>query len=268
MKLNDFFARHPVFTLKEVDRFLEERGTGNPLTRKALLAHHKKHGRIVAVRRGLYLSVPPGADPATCPFDPFLVAGKIKDDAILAYHTALAIHGKAHSDRNEFTYLTKRPTARPVVFRGAVFRSVAFPKALAPHSEAFGVERVDRSGVDVRATSLERALVDVLDRPDLGGGWEETWRSLESVEYFDLDRVTEYALLLGNATTIAKTGFFLTQHRERLMVTDAHLDPLRANRPKSPHYFDRTRKAPARLVEEWNLVVPTAVLDRTWEERP
>ena len=69
-----------------------------------------------------------------------------------------------------------------------------------------------------RLTSLDRTLVDVLHRPDLAGGWEEVWRSLESVEYFDLDSVLEYALLLENATTAAKVGFFLEQHREPLMV--------------------------------------------------
>lgn len=64
------------------------------------------------------------------------------------------------------------------------------------------------SGVDLRVTSLERTLVDVLDRPDLSGSWEEIWRSLESIEFFDLDQVITYALLLGNATTAAKVGFF------------------------------------------------------------
>ena len=66
-------------------------------------------------------------------------------------------------------------------------------------------------------------MVDVLNRPDLSGGWEEIWRSLESVEFFDFDKVVEYALLLGNATTAAKVGLFLEQHREPLMVEEKHL---------------------------------------------
>ena len=65
-------------------------------------------------------------------------------------------------------------------------------------------------------TGLERTLVDVLNRPDLTGSWEEIWRSLESVEFFDLDKVAEYVHLLGNATTAAKVDFFLEQHREAL----------------------------------------------------
>ncbi len=57
-------------------------------------------------------------------------------------------------------------------------------------------------------------------------------RSLESVEFFDLDKVVEYALLLGNATTGAKVGFFLEQHREPLMVEDRHLKALQGLRPR------------------------------------
>ncbi len=43
----------------------------------------------------------------------------------------------------------------------------------------------------MRVASLERTLVDVLNRPRYPGGWEEVWRSLESVAFFDLDRVVQ-----------------------------------------------------------------------------
>ncbi len=72
-------------------------------------------------------------------------------------------------------------------------------------------------------TSLERTLVDVLVRPDLGGGWEEVWCSLESAEYFDLEQVTDYTLKLRSAAAVAKVGFFLEQHRDALMVEEFQL---------------------------------------------
>jgi hypothetical protein len=105
-----------------------------------------------------------------------------------------------------------------------------------------------------------------LDRPELGGGWEEIWRSLESVEFFNLDQVVEYTLLLRNRTTAVKVGFFLEQHRETLMVNDSHLDALRNLRPKNPHYMIRTSRKPGRLMANWNLVVPAEILNRSWQE--
>ena len=110
--------------------------------------------------------------------------------------------------------------------------------------------------------------MDVLDRPDLGGEWEEIWRSLESVEFFDLDKVVEYALLLSNSTTVAKVGFFLEQHREALMVSEEHLRSLGRHRPRQPHYLELTRKRSGRLVTTWNLVVPNELLERSWSEVP
>jgi predicted transcriptional regulator of viral defense system len=132
--------------------------------------------------------------------------------------------------------------------------------------QRFGVLEADRVGLDVRVTGLERTLVDVLDRPDLAGSWEEIWRSLESVEFFDLDKVVEYVLLLENATTAAKVGFFLEQHRETLMIEDVHFKSLQQLRPRRPHYFDRVRRKGGRFVKQWNLVVPSAVMERSWAE--
>ena len=125
---------------------------------------------------------------------------------------------------------------------------------------------LERAGMSLRVTSLERTLVDVLDRPRLAGGWEEVYRSLESVEFFDLDKIVEYVLLLGNATTASKVGFYLDQHREALMVEESHLTALRNQRPKQSHYVDRRRGRDGRLVTEWNLVVPTELVERSWAE--
>lgn len=268
MELQQFFSTHPAFTHEEFVAFLDREAPRSTKTHESLLAYHRKRGRLLRVRRGLYWVVPPGADPATCAVDAFLLAAKMTPDAVLAYHTALELYGKAYSVFEEFQYLTAR-TVRPATFRSYRFRPVRFPKALiAADKWGIGVETMDRAGVSVRVTNLERTLVDVLDRPDLAGGGEEAWRSLEMVEYFDLDRVVDYALLLANATTIAKVGFFLDQHRAALMVNDSHLERLRVHRPRQPHYLDRDRRHSGRFVADWNLVVPPEMLARDWQAVP
>lgn len=168
--------------------------------------------------------------------------------------------------RELFTYLTSR-RSNALTFRSHRFRAVPFPRALhRKRQENFGVTEAERAGITVRVTSLERTFVDVLDRPDLGGGWEEIWHLLESVEFFDLDQVVEYALLLDNATTVAKVGFYLKQHREALMVGDAHVNRLLEHRPRRPHYMVRSARRRGRLVARWALVVPAEILDRSWQD--
>ena len=187
-------------------------------------------------------------------------------DAVLAYHSSLEFHGRAYSTYHDVTYLTHANT-RPITFRGDSFRGVTFPKKLVEaHAEDYAVESADRAGMKVRVTQLERTLVDVLDRPSLSGGWEEIWRSLESIEHLNLEKVVQYALLLSNATTTGKVGFYLEQHREALMVEDQHLDRLRTHRPHKPHYMDRPTSSSGRLVTSWNLVVPVTILERSWKE--
>ena len=266
MKLNDFFSRQSIFTVEELDLFLSERGSSNPNTRQALLTYYRKQGRIIQVRRGLYAVVPSGFSPDTSPVDPFLLAAKMTEDAVLAYHTALEFHGKAYSVYTRLHYLSLKKSL-PLKFRAYEIRGVSVPKQLRTKGgEMFGVVGRNRAGVEVRVTGFERTLVDVLDRPELTGSWEEIWRSLESVEFYDLEQVIKYVLMLRNATTAAKVGFFLEQHKDILMVDEVHLNPLRKLRPRQPHYLVRGKRRNGVWIKDWNLIVPHEIRDRTWEE--
>ncbi len=221
---------------------------------------------MVRVRRGLFAVIPTGADSDNYPIDPFLVASKLTPDAVLSHHTALEFHGRAYSVWRHLTYLALRPL-EPLTFRHHVYRGARFPETLVrAGKERFDVTTAERAGMYLRVTSLERTLVDVLDRPHVSGGWEEIWRSLETVEFFDLDRIVEYVLLLGKATTASKVGFYLEEHRESLMVEECHLKALRSRRPRQPHYADRRRGRDGTLIAAWNLVVPTEVAEKSWAE--
>lgn len=266
-RLNDFFATHPIFTFQELEEALRGRGTARQ-TRHNLLSYHRERGHVVAIRRGLYASVPPGWSPDTFPADPYLIASRLAPEAVLGYHTALEIHGVAYSAHTRMTYLTRgRPSGGAFVWRGTEFQRVRHPQALrGAGQERFGTTEVDRSGLPVRVTTLERTLVDVFARPDLGGGWEELWRSLESVEYLDLEEVVEYTLLLGNATTAAKVGMFLEGRRATLGVAEEDLARLAAHAPRAPHYLERGERESGRLIPRWNLIVPERILGRSWEQ--
>lgn len=265
-KHDTFFRRHPVFTSEELSAHLYANGKVGDRTLESLLAYYKNTGRLVRIRRGLYTVVPPDSDPQSHPVDPYLIASRLTPDAVLSHHTALQFFGRAYSVWQEFTYQSERPV-RETMFRGQTFKGTRFPKALVSSgNQHFGVSTVAYSGIFLNVAGLERTLVDVLHRPWLSGGREEVWRSLESVEFFDLDVVVEYCLLLENASTTSRVGFYLEQHREDLMVEDHHLKELRVHRPRQPHYLDRSRQESGRLFPDWNLVVPPEVVERSWSE--
>ena len=204
--MESFFHSHPVFQVTELDRFLSQYRTGNQNTRKALLTYYKSQGRLISIRRSLYAVIPKGADPAACPVDPYMIAAKLTEDATLSHHTALEYHGKAYTVFNTLTYTSQERTI-PLVFRSQTFTPVPVPGELIKHGKVdFGVIRRNRSGIEIRITSLERTLVDMLNRPDLSGSWEEIWRSLESIEYLDIDSLYEYVIFFIMPLSLPKSA--------------------------------------------------------------
>jgi predicted transcriptional regulator of viral defense system len=267
MKPTDYFATHPVFRYED---FIAAHGAGGLRSRQSSAASLKQHvaaGNLLHVRRGLYATVPRGMDPQTWAPDPYLVASKLANDASLAYHAALQFHGRAYSVWSRFHYLTRK-RSRSFSFRGVSFVPVHAPVAVRDRPEmGGGLRMMPHLGGEVRVSTLERAMVDVLDAPEKGGGWEEIWRSLQMVEFFDLDAVVEYTGHLGSALTAARLGFFLEQQREPLMVEEQHLDALVRLAPRQPRYFDATHES-GRLIKPWNLIVPERILHQQWGEMP
>lgn len=266
MKPLDYFASHPVFRL---ERFTAAHQAGRrlkPSSSLAIVKQHVRAGNLLHVRRSVYAVVPRGQTPESIVVDPYVLTTNITPDAVVAYHGALQFHGKAHSLTRRVPYLTTTK-AKPCEFRGTQFVPVPVPPPLHAFPDlGGGIMEKARDGALVRVTTLERTLVDVLDAPRHGGSWEEIWRSLESVEFFDLDAVIDYAFKLASAVTVAKVGFYLEQHREALMVEDRHLERLRERAPRHPMYLERGKRESGKLLARWNLVVPERVLDRSWAE--
>ena len=83
------------------------------------------------------------------------------------------MHRYAYSIREHLTYSAARPVS-PVTFRSHVFQGVKIPKHSAAQGKKISASSISTVVVwDVRVTCLERTFVDVLDRPDLSGSWEE-----------------------------------------------------------------------------------------------
>ena len=147
------------------------------------------------------------------------------------------------------------------------FRSITLPQVLVKQGRGNQyVDQIKHQGVLVRVTSLERTVVDVLDRPELSGGWEEIWRSLDHLLQFDCQKLIDYTLLLQNATTVAKVGYFLEQRPKHLEIDSKYIKKLLPYIPKQPHYMDRSRNGKGGLFNKWHLIVPIEIIKRSWEE--
>ncbi|MES2218835.1 MAG: transcriptional regulator [Pseudomonadota bacterium] len=268
MNIHEFFSQYPIFTHEEFNHYSRAEGSSKSHTQNEILAYHLKKHHIIRIRRGLFASIPLAykkfAD--AFPVDPYLIAGRISEDAVLAYHTAFDFHGISYSIYHQFTFLSQQKI-RAFKFHQANFLCLPFPKKLYEEDQLnYDVQTVDRQGLNIKVTGLERSIVDALDRPDYSGGWEEIWRSTEYIPILNLDKIIEYAFLLDNSTTIAKVGFFLEQHKEQFKVDEHALIMLEEKKPNNIHYLERLKREPGKLIKRWNLIVPNSILKRTWEE--
>ncbi len=263
--MQTFLAQHQIFTIEEVRKALHFDGQTSTLYN--LLAYHVERGHIFRIRQGLYYTVPRGSNAETYPADSYLVAAKMTDDAVLAYHTALDYHGHLHTMRNDRVYLTRKKSPKPFIFQNVAYKGIAIPKKItASRDPNFGILTIDRAGIKIRITCLERTFVDILDRPTLVGEWEEIVHSLESINYFDLEKIVEYTRLLGNAITCARVAFFLEMNKEQWHVSEELLKVFESYIPKKPYYLNYRSNEPQRLISRWNLIIPHSFLKRTWEE--
>ena len=264
MSIQKFFETHPVFHFREFSDFMKSKGTNRPQSWRQRLSYHTKAGHLIHIRKFLY------AVKATINqdqwVDPYLIANKVSQSSVIAYHSALELHGVAYTTFSEITFIVDQQML-PFYYEAQTFRPISTPKILSDQGQVgYGIEEIKRSGLSLRLTSLERSMVDVLDRPNLGGGWEEIVRSFDNILQFDINKVIEYTLLLNNATTVAKVGFFLEQRPKYLAIESRYIEKLLPYIPRQTHYIENPRGAKGKYIEKWNIIVPLEIIQKSWEE--
>ncbi len=265
LRRKEFFARHAVFRAQDFADFYMDAGRRQRQGCVAVLKKHVVAGDLVIVKRALYATVPPGIATDSVQVDPYLLATKLADDAVVAFHAALQFHGAAFSVWKRFDYLSRMTLSR-FAYHDAKFLSVRPTPALRslPDMGGLFVESPRPGGV-VRVTSRERTFVDVLHAPRRCGDWPEVWRSLAMFDLLDLDVVVGFVELIGSALTAAHVGYFLEQHREQFAVGDSHLEALRQFAPRKVRHFD-SRNTPGTLAPGWNVLVPRQIRLREWDD--
>lgn len=266
MSIEQFFYEHPVFRYEEFILFKSTQRTVKLTSVNTALTYYVKSGRIKPIRRKLYAVVPPGQLPDDRIVDPYLVAGKATEDAIVGYHSALELMGVAYSSFSQLTYVTPQKS-KPFEFGGHWYQPVAMPTALQKKQAAkIYVETVNRQGVEIKITNTARTFVDALDRIGLCGGWEEVYRSISNFTVLNVNEVIDYCLMLDNARLNAKVGYFLSRRQHAFAVTKKQLAPLIAGKPKAAQYISGTSKEQFQLVKPWNIYLPLSVICQSWEE--
>jgi predicted transcriptional regulator of viral defense system len=247
MSVPAYLEEHHVFSL---DEFRREVGEGrSPYN---LLVRATEKGLADRVLRGVYVSRT-GRFADVSP-DPYLVVAALSNDVVMVYHSALELHGLAHSPSRRVQFTTQRGT-ESFTYAGLEFERYTPPKALSASDAVQSTTVVRREEGVVRVTTRERTLVDCVTRADRSGGLEEVARSLAGLPYVDGSNVLAYLSELDSPTAVARTGWLLEQRRSEWFVSEDALERMRSMLGRGPYYFTRKNEA-GRWVPEWRLYLP------------
>ena len=248
-----FFSDAPVFDRADYARAIGRAPADKVVS--SMLAQHLKAGNIRRIARGVFASVPKHASAETWSVDRFLAASRLRPGGVIAYHSALELHGYAYSESFDLQVVA---SGQPGMLSAEGF-TCRFIKAPAPFSDA-DLTVVDRLGQSVSVTTLECTIADLFDRLDLAGGADELISSLDLVGRIDPARLIDRLTALSNATAAGAAGWWLESRQEQLGTPEAALERLEGLAPKQNRYALGAAPGAGRLAPRWRVILPETVL--------
>lgn len=259
-----FFSKHPVFRRDDYAAAVGRRSSDKTVT--AMLTQHLRAGNIKRIGRGVFASVPKHADARTWIVDRFVAASRFRRNGVIAYHSALELHGYAYTAWHEVQVIAG---GKPGVIEaaGVTCRFVPVPKGFEwpGGTRNDGIMTADRLGQDVAVTKIELTIAHLFDRYDLAGGAEELFNSLELVERVDASALVRHSSSCGNAAAIGALGFWMERERARLRVPEQALEDLRSSAPSEPRYALGAKPRRGKLAKGWNVILPIEVVEPRFE---
>ncbi len=252
-----FFARHPVFTLRQAVAELSPEGERSRIRDR--LRYHVEQGGLKLLERELYAVVPRDAEVRSFSVDAFLAAAAVRARGIFAHHAALELLGVAHSMWRRVTLFTAS-RRRPLNVGGVVVRFLSHPKRLRDGGDVLlGTRTVEHMGEVLRVTGPERTLVEGFRDLAEVGGPEELVVSAAGFPALDLDLLVTLLDRYGMRSLWSAVGWFLERHQRAFHVDDGVLGRFERHRPRSRQYMVRGSRGGV-LDTRWNLILPTALL--------
>ncbi len=196
------------------------------------LNYLKDEGYVVKVRKGLWLLVPLDQKGRTPAVNPLLLASKVTPDYGLCYHSALELHGVAHSSFSEVQVVT-RQDVRSFAFDGVTYSFMRVPELLFQRHPLggpsnmqqtdFQFQRFQVEGQPVRATDREWTFIMCSMYPEKAGGLAGVLQSVEGFPYIDTEKVFVILEHLRVAVAYNRVGWVLSRFEDAWEVPDAHL---------------------------------------------
>jgi len=165
----------------------------------------KKSKWIDRIERGKYLIIPLEAGPEGLYTEhEFLIASFLIDPYAISYWSALNFYGFTEQiPRTVYVSTTKKKKKREKEIFGINYKFIVLKE-----NKFFGIEKAWIESKQINITDKEKTIIDCLDHPEYCGGIIEAAKGLwEGREELDLEKISNYAERMGNATIFKRLGF-------------------------------------------------------------
>jgi predicted transcriptional regulator of viral defense system len=232
-----------------------------------LFAHRLvKKGWLERLRPGLFQLIPADRGPeGVADTNPLAAGAVIVKRYFYSFGTACTHHGLTEQVFSE-VYMACRKQRRPETIRAQRYVFVHVPER-----RFFGFEQVAVLGEPVQMATVERALLDAVDRPRHAGGIGEVSHiAARAATRVSWDAMLDLVRRWDSSAIVQRLGYFLDLHLAHVPdnVKAALLDLVR---PKSKILLASRRRwgTTGKLMRTWNVVenVPRDVL-MPKEEKP
>ncbi|MFW6159955.1 MAG: type IV toxin-antitoxin system AbiEi family antitoxin domain-containing protein [Acidobacteriota bacterium] len=214
-----------------------------------LLKNMRRKGALDRVKSNLFVRIPSHIvhDKGKYVEDPILVGKHLTKPYFFSYYSALYLHGLSQQPASHF-HLSTTNHIQNVDYYGIVFHPVILTK-----KRFFGFKVIKYREENVFVSDLERTIVDVMNRPEYAGGYEEVIRSFQDMEKADWKRLLKYIDRMGEKILINRIGFVFDMLEEFIDVADEFLKELEKRLSDNIYYFEKNRKGA--YIKKWKIIV-------------
>lgn len=226
----------------------------NRIETAKFLSSLSKRGLLIRIKAGLYLIPQPGQEAIQLGNWPIIAKALAQTTPYyLSHYSAMRLHGMtAHLSLDVFITVSKRMTTRKLL--NMTYRFINIKKDFFWGYQTIWITKQDK----VSVSTLEKTILDCLERPDLCGGITEIARGIGMKRNeIDWDKLTESAKRFNTLSAVKRLGFLL----ENLKIGKMYLEFFEKKIMNSKDYvlLDPAQKKQGKYISRWRIQVNIAV---------
>lgn len=237
-----------VFTIQDVVNILNV----SLAHARNIAADMTKKNVIERVKPGLFVRIPESVilDKELYKEDAVLIAAKSFKKAFLSHYTALNLHGLAERYTTQI-YVTTPYHQRDIYYHDIHIKYVSvLPKRF------FGTKTITYSNNTISISDIERTILDVINKPEYAGGWNELIQCLKNLESLDWDKLIAYIKKFENKA-LARRLVYIFEHLNTISLPNQIKKQIINYSGTNIYYFDPTKKGT--FEKEWNIIIPKTI---------